>query len=64
MKWWRSNQISYVERAMEVIDRNEQILRNKTIPLIRVLWRNQEVEESTWKLENTMQEKYPHLFYR
>ena len=32
--------LSYVERAIEVIDRKEQILRNKTIPLIRVLWRN------------------------
>ena len=32
--------LSYVERAIEVNDRKEQVLRNKTIPLVRVLWRN------------------------
>ena len=54
--------LSYVEQPIEIIDRKEQILRNKTIPLVRVLWRNQQVEESTWELEAKMREKYPHLF--
>ena len=53
--------LSYEEQHVEIIDRKEQILRNKTIPLVRVLWRNQKVEESTWELETKMREKYPHL---
>ena len=54
--------LSYAEQPVEIIDRKEQILRNKTIPLVRVLWRNHKVEESTWELETKMREKYPHLF--
>ena len=44
--------LSYAEQPVEIIDRKEQILRNKTIPLVRVLWRNQKVEESTWEVRN------------
>ena len=39
--------LSYMEQPIEIIDQKEQILRNKTIQLVRVLWRNQKVEEST-----------------
>ena len=35
--------LSYAEQPVEIIDRKEQILRNKTIPLVRVLWRNHKV---------------------
>ena len=54
--------LSYEEKPVMILDRKEQILQNKTISLVRVLWRNQNVEESTWELENYMKEKYPHLF--
>ena len=29
--------LSFVEQPIEVIDRKEQVIRNKTIPLVRVL---------------------------
>ena len=54
--------LSYVKQSIEVMDWKKQLLRNKTIPLVRVWWRNHKFEESTWELETTMQEKYPHLF--
>ena len=54
--------LSYEEKPVEILDRKEQILRNKTISLVRVLWRNQRIEESTWELETNMREKYPYLF--
>jgi ribosomal protein L21E len=54
--------LSYVEQPVEIMDRKEQVLRNKVIRLVRVLWQNHNVEESTWELESAMQEKYPHLF--
>ncbi|KAL8132071.1 hypothetical protein AgCh_007823 [Apium graveolens] len=39
--------LSYVEQPVRILDRKEMTLRNKVIPLVRVLWRNPLVEEST-----------------
>ncbi|XP_070054206.1 uncharacterized protein [Nicotiana tomentosiformis] len=39
-----------------------QKLRNKQIAPVKVLWRNQQVKEATWEVENEMKKKYPHLF--
>jgi len=54
--------MTYIEQPVEILDRRDQILRTKTIPLVKVLWRNQLVEEATWEREAEMREKYPHLF--
>ena len=54
--------LSYVERPVRILDRQEKILRNKSVSLVRVLWRNPKVEESTWELESDMRGKYPQLF--
>lgn len=32
------------------------------VALVKVLWRNQFVEEATWKAEEDMETRYPHLF--
>ena len=53
----------YEEEPVQILDRKEQVLRNKTIPLVKVLWRNHNVEEATWEPEEQMREQYPHLFY-
>ncbi|MDV3192818.1 MAG: hypothetical protein Q8840_02585, partial [Sweet potato little leaf phytoplasma] len=37
-------------------------MRNKEIPLVKVLWRNQSIEGATWGAEVDMQTKYLHLF--
>ena len=54
--------LSYIEQPVSILDRKDKVLRNKTVPLVRVLWRNPKVEESTWELESDMLDKYPHLF--
>ena len=54
--------LSYVEQPVEILDRKEKALRNKIVPLVKVLWRNPRVEEATWELESEMLNKYPHLF--
>ena len=36
-------------------------LRNKQIPLVKILWKQHEVEKATWELETDIQEKYPEL---
>ena len=37
-------------------------LRNKEVASVKVLWRNQQVDEITWEAEEIMKSKYPHLF--
>ena len=54
--------LTFVDQPIQILDRKERVLRNKTIPIVRVLWRNPRVEESTWELESEMLDKYPHLF--
>jgi hypothetical protein len=40
--------LTYMEELVRIVDKKEQVLRNKTIPIVKVLWRNHGVEES-WK---------------
>ena len=40
----------------------DQVLRRKTVRLVRVLWRHCGVEESTWEREDTMRATYPFSF--
>lgn len=54
--------LTYEELPVQILDRKEQQLRTKTIPLVKVLWRNHGVEEASWELEQQMRDKYPHLF--
>ncbi|KAA0053451.1 Chromo domain-containing protein [Cucumis melo var. makuwa] len=54
--------LSYVEEPIQILDRKEQVLRNKTIPLIKVLWRHHGAEEATWEPEYQMKTRYPILF--
>ncbi|XP_068331455.1 uncharacterized protein [Pyrus communis] len=40
-----------------------KVLRNKTVRLVKVLWRNHSIEEAPWETEDRMREMYPRLFY-
>ena len=53
---------SYEERPVRVFDRRDQVLRGKTIPLVKILWKYHGVEEATWERELEVREKYPDLF--
>ncbi|KAL5563735.1 hypothetical protein UlMin_033482 [Ulmus minor] len=39
--------LTYEEQPVQILDRKEKTLRNKAIPLVKVLWRNHKVEEAT-----------------
>ncbi|KAL5542066.1 hypothetical protein UlMin_009776 [Ulmus minor] len=54
--------LTYQEQPVQILDRKDKALRNKVIPLVKVLWRNHKVEEATWEREDEMRAKYPHLF--
>ncbi|MGS7457280.1 hypothetical protein, partial [Mycobacterium tuberculosis] len=53
--------LSYEEQPVEILESKEKVLRNKTIRLVRVLWWNHRVEESTWEREDEIRERYPQL---
>ena len=50
------------EKFVRILDREEKVLRYKTIPLVKVLWRNHAVQEATWELEEEMRKSYLDLF--
>ena len=54
--------LTYEERPVQIVDRKDQVLRNKVIPLVKVLWMNHGIEEATWEHEDQMQTQYPNLF--
>ncbi|KAL0533446.1 hypothetical protein IC582_030286 [Cucumis melo] len=54
--------LSYTEQPVEVLAREVKTLRNKEIPLVKVLWRNHRVEETTWEREDDIRSRYPELF--
>ncbi|KAL0560323.1 hypothetical protein IC582_000724 [Cucumis melo] len=54
--------LSYTEQPVEILAREVKTLRNKEIPLVKVLWRNHRIEEATWEREDDMRSRYPELF--
>ena len=53
---------TFEEGLVCVVDSQNQVLRRKTVRLVRVLLRHRGVEESTWEREDTMRVTYPFLF--
>ena len=53
---------TFEEGPVCILDSSDQVLRHKTVRLVRVLWRHYGVEESTWEREDTMRATYPFLF--
>ena len=55
--------LTYDEEPVTILDWKEKVLRNKTVNLVKVLWRNHFVEEATWEREDRMRDLYPRLFF-
>ncbi|KAL5567501.1 hypothetical protein UlMin_024077 [Ulmus minor] len=53
--------LTYEEKPVQILDRKDKTLRNKVIPLVKVLWRNHKIEEATWEREDDMRINYPEL---
>ncbi|KAL6283047.1 hypothetical protein ACE6H2_013976 [Prunus campanulata] len=54
--------LTYEEQPLQILDRKEQVLRSRSIQVVKVLWRSQTVEEANWELEAQIWAKYPYLF--
>ena len=53
---------TFEEGSIRIMDSQDQVLRGKTISLLKVLWQHQGVEKATWESEDTMRANYPFLF--
>ena len=47
---------------MHILDNWDQVLRHKTVWLVKVLWQHQGVEEATWERKDTIRATYHFLF--
>ncbi|XP_027769628.1 uncharacterized protein LOC114075370 [Solanum pennellii] len=54
--------LSYEEIPVQIIDRKLCKLRIKKVASVKVLLRNQFIEETSWEAEEDMKKRYPHLF--
>ena len=52
---------TFEEGPVCIMDSRDQVLRRKTVRLVRVLWQHRGVEELTWEREDTMRATYPFL---
>ena len=63
---WRQIEVdtdgTFEEGPVCILDNRDQVLRRKTVRLVRVLWRHYGVEEYTWGHEDTIRATYPLLF--
>nr|GFA68754.1 hypothetical protein [Tanacetum cinerariifolium] len=53
--------LSYVKEPEAILDHQDRVMRNKTIPFVRILWRNYPEREATWETEESIQTSYPHF---
>ncbi|KAI3822522.1 hypothetical protein L1987_10113 [Smallanthus sonchifolius] len=52
----------FVEKPVEIMDREIKQLKRSRIPIIKVCWESKRGPDFTWEREDQMKLKYPHLF--
>ena len=53
---------TFKKGPVRIMDSQDQVLRCKTMRLVKVLWQHRRVEEATWEREDKMCATYPFLF--
>ncbi|XP_052883592.1 receptor-like protein EIX2 [Gossypium arboreum] len=48
--------LTFEEEPVQILDRDVKVLRRKSIPLVKVLWRNHSTEKATWEPEDALGE--------
>ena len=54
--------LSFEVQPVAIVDQEMKQLRRKIIPMVKVLWRSDTIEEMTWETEAFMRNHYPYLF--
>ena len=57
-----SQDLSYEEEPIRILDHKIKQLRNREIPMVKVLWKHHGMEETTWETAEKMKRNYPQLF--
>nr|GFB80987.1 reverse transcriptase domain-containing protein [Tanacetum cinerariifolium] len=58
------DKLHFVEKPVEIMDREVKRLKQSRIPLFKVRWNSKRGPEFTWEREDQFRKKYPHLFAR
>nr|GFB93913.1 putative nucleotidyltransferase, ribonuclease H [Tanacetum cinerariifolium] len=53
--------LSYFDELEAILDRQDRVMRNKTIPFVKILWRNHPKREATWETKESIRTSYPHF---
>ena len=53
---------TFEEGPVSNMDSRDQVLRRKTVSLVKVLWQHRGLEEAMWEHEHMMRATYPFLF--
>nr|GFB43363.1 hypothetical protein [Tanacetum cinerariifolium] len=51
--------LSYVEEPEAILDRQDRVMRKKTIPFVKIIWRNHPEREATWETEDRVMRNHP-----
>ena len=54
--------LSFEVQLVGIIDQKLKELRNKVIPMVKVLWRSDTVEEMMWETEASRRSRYSYFF--
>ncbi|KAA3487716.1 pol protein [Gossypium australe] len=54
--------LSFEKKPVQIMDRDVKVFRRKSVPLVKVLWRNHGSEEAMWEPEEEIRQQYPDLF--
>ena len=53
---------TFEEGLVRILDSWNQVLRRKTVRLLKVLWQHRGMEEAKWEREDTMRANYSFVF--
>ncbi|GKD00305.1 putative reverse transcriptase domain-containing protein [Tanacetum coccineum] len=56
------DKLHFIEKPVEIVDREVKRLKQSRIPIVKVRWNSQRGPEFTWEREDQIKNKYPHLF--
>ncbi|XP_039025449.1 uncharacterized protein LOC120158739, partial [Hibiscus syriacus] len=51
--------LSYEEEPIQILERDERVLRNRRIPMVKVQWSNRGPSEATWETLESMEAQFP-----
>ena len=54
--------LTYEGELVMILNWKDKVLRNETIRIVKVLWKNHSVEKATWETETRLRDMYLRFF--